>query len=86
MGTSLIYSTYMGGNGNENPHSLVVNNNDELYMLGSTGSADFPVTANAYDNTFNGGDNWGFINGYIPYPNGIDLVVAQIFKQQEFIG
>jgi len=76
-GTSLIYSTYLGGNDNENPHSLVVNDNDELYMLGSTGSANFPVTANAYDNSFNGGDSWGFINGYIPYPNGIDLVVTK---------
>ena len=74
-GTSLLYSTYLGGGGNENPHSLVVNDNDELFVLGSTGSANFPTTANAYDNSFNGGSNWGFIGSYIPYPNGIDIVI-----------
>ena len=76
-GTTLLYSTYLGGGGNENPHSLVVNDNDELFVLGSTGSANFPTTANAYDNSFNGGSNWGFIGSYIPYPNGIDIVVTK---------
>ena len=55
-GDSLKYSTYLGGNGNENPHSLVVNSNDELFVLGSTGSSNFPTTLNAYDTSFNGGD------------------------------
>ena len=40
-GDSLKYSTYLGGNGNENPHSLVVNSNNELFVLGSTGSSIF---------------------------------------------
>ncbi len=76
-GTSLIYSTYLGGNGPENPHSLVVNDNDELFVLGSTGSANFPTSTTAFDNTFNGGSSWGFIGSYIPYPNGIDIVVTK---------
>ena len=76
-GTSLIYSTYLGGNGPENPHSLVVNDNDELFVLGSTGSANFPISTNAFDNSFNGGSSWGFIGSYIPYPNGIDIVVTK---------
>ena len=76
-GTSLIYSTYLGGNGPENPHSLVVNDNDELFVFGSTGSANFPISTNAFDNSFNGGSSWGFIGTYIPYPNGIDIVVTK---------
>ena len=76
-GTSLIYSTYLGGNGPENPHSLVVNDNDELFVLGSTGSPNFPISTNAFDNSFNGGSSWGFIGSYIPYPNGIDIVVTK---------
>ena len=80
-GTSLIYSTYLGGNGPENPHSLVVNDNDELFVLGSTGSPNFPTSTNAYDNTFNGGSSWGFIwlgaTYYVPYPNGTDIVVIK---------
>ena len=70
-GDSLKYSTYLGGNGNENPHSLVVNSNDELFVLGSTGSANFPTTLNAYDTSFNGGDFFGFIN----YPFGSSTII-----------
>ena len=55
----------------------MVNDNDELFVLGSTGSANFPTTANAYDNSFNGGSNWGFVWVIIPYPNGIDIVVTK---------
>lgn len=54
-GTGLLYSTYLGGMENETPHSLVVNANNELIVYGRTYSNDFPVTAGAYDNTYNGG-------------------------------
>ncbi len=53
-GTGLIYSTYLGGNGEDFPHSLIVNSNDELLILGTTNSINFPVTGAAYDNTHNG--------------------------------
>ena len=75
-GTNLIYSTYLGGTGNENPHSLVVNENNELFVFGSTGSNDFPTTLGCYDNTFNGGTNWAFL-GIIEYPSGIDAFVTK---------
>jgi gliding motility-associated-like protein len=75
-GTGLIYSTYLGGTGNENPHSLVVNDNDELFVFGSTGSNDFPTTLGCYDNTFNGGSSWAFL-GIIDYNNGIDAFVTK---------
>lgn len=54
-GSSLLYSTYLGGaTSNEFPSSMVCGSNGELYVLGMTGSSDFPVT-NAYDLNFNGG-------------------------------
>lgn len=53
-GSSLIYSTYLGGTDSDNPHSLIVNSNDELLILGTTNSPDFPSTVGAYDNTQNG--------------------------------
>ena len=80
-GSSLLYSTYIGGSDNENPHSLIVNDNDELYLMGSSGSNNFPTTNGSYDITFNGGDSWGFINYgsgfYVTYPNGIDIIVTK---------
>ncbi len=80
-GSALIWSTYIGGNVNETPHSLVVNSGHELYLLGSTGSADFPTTAGAYDQSFNGGTmvmGWtGMMGGYgYNHDNGTDILVA----------
>ena len=54
-GTTLLYSTYIGGSGNDQPHSLFVNNNDELYIFGSSSSTNYPITASAFDNSNNGG-------------------------------
>ncbi len=53
-GTALIYSTYLGGIDNETPHSLFVNTNNQLCVYGRTYSNNFPVTAGAYDPTYNG--------------------------------
>jgi gliding motility-associated-like protein len=55
-GKKLIYSTYLGGSlSNENPHSMIVDRNNNLLVMGSTKSADFPIgIAPAYDFTHNG--------------------------------
>ena len=54
-GTQLLYSTYLGGTGNETPHSIIVNAKNELYLLGATSSSDYPTTETAFDQIFNGG-------------------------------
>jgi len=53
-GTKLVWCTYLGGKNNEQPHSMIVNSKDELVVFGTTASADFPVTPNAYDTTYHG--------------------------------
>src|SRR5690606_12322156 len=53
-GAALIYSTYLGGSDNETPHSLVVDAQNNLIIYGVSYSADYPVSANAYDNSYNG--------------------------------
>jgi gliding motility-associated-like protein len=54
-GTTLLWSTYMGGaNANEYPHSLFVDSDSNLVVLGTTSSNDFPVTSNAFDTSYNG--------------------------------
>ncbi len=42
LGRTRLYSTYLGGNSNEQPHSLVVNANGELIVAGRTLSGNFP--------------------------------------------
>jgi len=52
-GSYLIYSTYLGGSGGEGAAaSIAVDGSGAAYITGSTGSADFPITANAWDNSF----------------------------------
>lgn len=78
-GTDLVWSTYIGGTGNESPHSMVVNESNELYVFGSTGSFDMPVTAGCFDDTFDGGSPLTFIIGYgYSQPNGTDMFVAHL--------
>lgn len=54
-GTTLIYSTYIGGNNSETPHSIVSNATGELFVFGVTGSTNFPMAGASLDNTYNGG-------------------------------
>lgn len=51
----LIYATYLGAFGNEQPHSIITDKQGNLYIMGTTASAGFPTTTNAYDRTYNGG-------------------------------
>lgn len=55
IGNGLIYSTYLGGNEDDMPHSLVVDNNNDLILAGKTISRNFPVTSGAYQTTHGGG-------------------------------
>lgn len=76
-GSQLLYSTYLGGSWVDIPHSLYVNENNELYIMGTTGSANFPVTEHAFDTTFNGGTNVT-LSTALSFPNGSDLFIAKL--------
>lgn len=76
-GTFMVYSTYLGGSGDEVPHSLIVYN-DELYMMGTSGSDDFPTTNNCWDPSFNAGDPV-LVNGVgLNFDMGCDIVVSRL--------
>jgi gliding motility-associated-like protein len=42
-GTQRLYATYLGGNANEQPHSLVADANGNLIIAGRTNSANYPL-------------------------------------------
>jgi gliding motility-associated-like protein len=76
-GTFLHYSTYLGGSSCEIVSSMFVNPQGELFLYGTTGSANFPVSAAAYDKTFNGGTAVSFPENGTNYPKGTDLYVCR---------
>ena len=78
-GTFLQYSTYLGGaTGTEIVTSLIVDASNNLYAYGATGSTDFPVTAGAYDMTFNGGTYMSFAANGTKFSGGTDIYVAKL--------
>lgn len=62
-GSALVYSSYLGGSGNEHPEGLVVDAQGNAYLAGDTGSADFPTTPGAYQRQFKGVDACGGRSG-----------------------
>ena len=73
-GTGIVYATYLGGIESDLPHSLIVNSQNQLVIMGSTSSNDFPMAATPYDNSFNGGGIRN-ING-LTFGNGTDMFIA----------
>ena len=52
----LVYETYIGGSDEDVPGGIGVDSSGNVYVAGYTESnLDFPATANAFDQTFNGG-------------------------------
>lgn len=77
-GKNRLYASYFGGSGCEMPHSLIVNEFNDLLIFGTTGSSDFPISNNAYDKTFNGGTSISYDGGSITFPNGSDLYISRL--------
>ena len=54
-GSALVYSTFIGGSDFDSIGSIVLDASNNAWLGGGTMSADFPVTADATDATYNGG-------------------------------
>ncbi|MFA6618935.1 MAG: SBBP repeat-containing protein [Candidatus Neomarinimicrobiota bacterium] len=44
----MLYSTLLGGNKDDKGYSMVFDSNNNIYITGTTNSADFPITDGAY--------------------------------------
>lgn len=59
--TMLMYSTFLGGTGNDAAFSLVLNSAKEIVVCGGTASTDFPATASSLYPASQGGTD-GFVS------------------------
>jgi gliding motility-associated-like protein len=55
-GTTRMYATYIGGNGNDQPHSIVVDAAGNLVIAGRSNSSNFPTTGNDFFGSAGGGN------------------------------
>jgi hypothetical protein len=53
-GRRLVYSTFLGGASGDIANGIALDASGNVYVTGTTGSADFPTTAGAFDKTYNG--------------------------------
>jgi len=77
-GSSLLYSTYLGGNGADQPSGVSIDSLGNIYVAGATSSENFPV-ANAYQATMSPNQGglygaYGFLTKFSP--DGSSLVYS----------
>jgi Leucine-rich repeat (LRR) protein len=79
-GSSLVYSTYLGGSYDEQVYGMDMDGGGAVYLVGNTPSSDFPTTPGAFQETKQGGSS-GFVAkfavdglslAYSTYINGTD--------------
>ena len=62
--SSLLYSTFIGGTSHEYVHSVEKDSSGNIFVTGTTYSANFPSTAGAYQITHGGGTRDAFVSKF----------------------
>ena len=82
-GTQMLWTCFLGGGndtiGTETVHSLIADENDNLYLFGATSSIDFPIQ-NGYQSVHGGGVAGAnfYFNGVFYKDYGTDIYVAKL--------
>jgi hypothetical protein len=56
-GSSLVYSTFLGGTASDGGRSVALDSNGAAYVTGFTTSSAFPITAGAFQTVLNGSED-----------------------------
>jgi hypothetical protein len=77
-GTSLLYSTYLGGSTATTIYHIALDTSGNAYVTGGTEDVDFPTTAGAYDATAIAKATSGLTSAFVSKlnPNGTVLVYS----------
>jgi hypothetical protein len=76
--SSLVYSTYLGGNNGDLSYGIAVDTAGNAYITGYTDSTDFPVTTNAFSTTLRGNEN-AFVSKINPNLSGISSLLYSTY-------
>jgi hypothetical protein len=69
-GSAILYSTYVGGSGDEQGVDVAINSSGGAYVTGWTTSTNYPL-ASPFQNFYGGGSNDGFLTRLSPAGNSI---------------
>ncbi|MCE5200112.1 MAG: SBBP repeat-containing protein [Armatimonadota bacterium] len=72
-GSGLVFSTLLGGSGDDYIHALAIDQSGCLYVTGETGSSDFPTTPGSLQRVLSGSDD-AFVSKLSP--NGASLMYS----------
>ena len=70
-GGGLAYATFLGGNGTDFGNGIAVDGSGSAYVVGRTGSSDFPTTPGSFDTSYNGGDRDAYVAKLNPSGSGL---------------
>jgi hypothetical protein len=76
-GTSLIYSTFIGGGGTEHGYGIQVDGMGSVYVTGDTGSSNFPITPGAFGQSIGAYGTSAYVVKL--NPSGTDLEYSTYF-------
>ena len=60
-GTALLYSTFISGSGIDAANGIVLDSNGDAFVVGTTSSTNFPITAGAFQTNNNASQTAGFV-------------------------
>lgn len=72
-GTGLVWSTYIGGSGNDSVLGLELGSGGAITICGKTTSTDFPTTTRAFDRTYHGKQD-GFVSRFVWNGQRLEMV------------
>jgi len=70
-GSALVYSTYLGGSGDDVGYGIALDALGNAYIAGSTISTNFPITPGAFQISFQGGRSHCFVTKLNPAADGL---------------
>ena len=74
-GSGLVYSTFIGGFGDDQANAVTIDGSGNAYIAGLTNSSDYP-TVNAAQNTFGGGSGQGCGDAFVTKVNSAATAIS----------
>jgi hypothetical protein len=71
-GSTLLYSTYLGGEGYDRGNGIAIDATGNVYVVGRTNSLMFPITPGAFEDSFRGPEYDAFVSKLGPGGNQLE--------------